>query len=109
MTDILHREIELACTPSEAWESIVDPSWLGDEGEWDATPGGEGWVSTDGETRYLVTEEVEEGQRLVYRWATFQDPPSRVEIELEPLPYGTRITVTETPLEAKAQLLYCAS
>jgi uncharacterized protein YndB with AHSA1/START domain len=105
MTDILHREIELPCTPSEAWESVLEPSWLGDEGEWDTTPGGEGWVRTDDETRYLVTEEVEPGRRLVYRWATFEDPPSRVEIELEPLPGGTRIVITETPLGTKAQLL----
>ncbi len=103
MTDILHKEVELPCTPEEAWGHVVDPSWLGDVGELNAVPGGEGWVKSGDDLRYLVVEEVEEERRFAYRWASFTDAPTRVEIELAPTSEGTRISITEAPLEAKAQ------
>lgn len=103
MSDILHREVEVPCTVEEAWEQVITPSWLGDDGELEVVAGGEGWLRTDGEYRYLVVEEVEEGRHLAYRWATFSDPPSRVEIDLTPSEIGTRISISESPLEARAQ------
>ena len=33
MTDTVHRELDLPCSPSEAWEHVIDPSWLGDDGD----------------------------------------------------------------------------
>ena len=48
-------------------------------------------------------EEVDEENRLVYRWATFAEEPTRVEIGLTPIPEGTRITISESPIEVKAQ------
>ena len=83
MRDILYRELEVPCSADEAWTHVIDPSWLGEDGEWDAVAGGEGWVTSEGDTRYLVVEEVEEARRFVYRWASFSDEPSRVEIELD--------------------------
>ena len=44
MRDILRREFELPCSIEEAWENVLDPLWLGDDGEVDAEEGGEGWV-----------------------------------------------------------------
>ena len=86
---------------------VTDPTWLGDEGELCAVAGAEGWVTSNGSTHYLVVEEVNEAQRLVYRWASFSDEPSRVEIELEPVPTGTRISISEAPLRARAMASLC--
>jgi uncharacterized protein YndB with AHSA1/START domain len=103
MSDIIHRELDLPCTPSEAWEQITDPSWLGHDGELPLTPGAEGWVSDDEGVHYVIVEEVDENQRYVYRWATFEDAPTRVEIELAPIGDGTRISISESPIDVRAQ------
>lgn len=105
MSDCVQREFEVPCDLEAAWDHVIDPSWLGEEGEVDLRPEGEGWVRDQGTTRYLVVEEVDEQRRLVYRWASFTDAPSLVEIELAPSSAGTRISITESPLQACAQLV----
>jgi hypothetical protein len=100
MRDILHHVVELPCSVEEAWEYVLDPSWLGDEGDLSAEEGGEGWVRDGEDTKYLYVEEVIEDERFVYRWASFIDEPSRVEIELSPTSEGTRIEIIESPLRA---------
>jgi uncharacterized protein YndB with AHSA1/START domain len=100
MRDILHRTVELPCPVEETWGIVLDPSWLGDEGEMNATEGGEGWVREGDETRWMLIEEVVEGERLTYRWASFSDEPSRVEITLSPTDDGTRVDIVESPLQA---------
>jgi uncharacterized protein YndB with AHSA1/START domain len=52
---------------------------------------------------FVIVEEVDEHERYVYRWATFDDPPSRVAIELTPIGDRTRISISEAPLDVKAQ------
>ena len=103
MTDTVHRELDLPCSPHEAWEHVIDPSWLGDDGELPTTPGSEGWISEGDDVHYLIVEEVDEENRLVYRWATFAEEPSRVEIELTPTSEGTHISISESPIEVRAQ------
>jgi uncharacterized protein YndB with AHSA1/START domain len=103
MTDTVYRELDLPCPPSEAWRHVTDPSWLGDDGEVPTVPGADGWISDGDEIHYLIVEEVDEENRLVYRWATFTDEPSRVEIELTPIAEGTRISISESPIEVRAQ------
>jgi uncharacterized protein YndB with AHSA1/START domain len=103
MTDTVYRELDLPCSPSEAWEHIIDPSWLGDDGELPTTPGSDGWISDGDDVRYLIVEEVDKENRLVYRLATFTEEPSRVEIELTPIDEGTRISISESPIEVAAQ------
>ena len=103
MTETVHRELEMPCLPSEAWEQVLDPSWLGGDGDLPTTPGEEGWVQDGDVVRYLVVEEVVKEERYVYRWATFAEPPSRVAIELEPIGAGTRISITESPIDVRAQ------
>jgi uncharacterized protein YndB with AHSA1/START domain len=107
MRDILHRTVELPCPVEETWGLVLDPSWLGDEGEMNVTEGGEGWVREGDETRWMLIEEVVEGERLTYRWASFSDEPSRVEITLSPTDAGTRVDIVESPLQAtmKASLV----
>ena len=103
MTENVHRELDLPCSPSEAWEHVIDPSWLGEDGDVPTVPGAEGWISDGDAVHYLIVEEVDEENRLVYRWATFAEEPSRVEIELTPTPGGTRISISESPIAARAQ------
>ena len=105
MIERVQREFEVPCDLEAAWNHVIDPSWLGEEGELEARPDGEGWVRDRETTRYLVVEEVDEQRRLVYRWASFTDAPSLVEIDLAPSGAGTRISITESPLEARAQLV----
>lgn len=105
MTDTVERAVELPCPPNEAWEYIIDSAWLGDDGNMEAVPGAEGEVIDDGEDRFLLVEEVEPARRLVFRWASFGDPPSRVEIELTPLDEGTKIRITEMPINVRTQAL----
>ena len=103
MTDKVHRELDLPCSQIEAWKFVTDPSWLGDDGDMPMTPGADGWISDGGDVRYLIVEEVDEENRLSYRWATFAEKPSRVEIELTPTSGGTRISISESPIEVRAQ------
>lgn len=100
MKDILHRTVELPCPVEETWDIVLDPSWLGDEGEMNAEEGGEGWVREGDKTRWMLVEEVVEGERFTYRWASFIDEPSRVEITLSPTDEGTRVDIVESPLQA---------
>ncbi|HEY1825600.1 MAG TPA: SRPBCC domain-containing protein [Acidimicrobiales bacterium] len=100
MRDILHREIELPCPVEESWAHILDPSWLGEEGSIDAHEGGEGWVRDGDDTRWILVEEIVEGERFVYRWASFSEEPSRVEITLSPTTEGTKVDIVESPLAA---------
>ncbi len=101
MSEILHREVELPCSVDEAWAHVTNPSWLGEDGTLDVTPGGEGWVSDGDTTHFVLVEEVDEAERFVYRWASFDDEPTRVEITLEPSETGTRISISESPLAAR--------
>lgn len=112
MTDLVERELELEAAPEEAWTAVTDPTWLSawlaDEVELDCVPGGEARFGFDDEVREGWVEEVcppEESAdgrgRLAFWWSRDEEPASRVELELSPLPGGrTRLRVCETrPLE----------
>jgi hypothetical protein len=62
-------------------------------------------VIEDGELRVLVVEEVDEPDRFAFRWATFNDPPSRVEIDIIESDGGSRVIITETPLAPMAMAM----
>jgi uncharacterized protein YndB with AHSA1/START domain len=98
MSDSIVTEVELDLPPNEAWEHIVDPAWLGDDGHICAVPGGEGEIVDDGPLHVVVVEEVERPDRFAFRWATFDEPPSRVEIDIIESDGGSRVVITETPL-----------
>jgi uncharacterized protein YndB with AHSA1/START domain len=91
------REIVLPEEPAEVWEALTEPErleqWFATEVELDARPGGLGvfrWGN--GEERRAVVEEADPERRLALR---FEDDGA-VEIELEPVPEGTRVVVTES-------------
>jgi uncharacterized protein YndB with AHSA1/START domain len=91
------RTVVLPVTREEAWEALTEPErlreWFANGVELDVRPGGEGMFRWDnGESRRAVVDEVAEGERLVLRW----EDDSRVELELDDAPAGTRVLVRET-------------
>ena len=98
----IHRHLELDVDLDELWQLVTDPdelaTWLGDEVELDAVPGGAGRVVDDEIERHLRVERVVEGERIEWKWWTGDDPDAatRVEIVVSPRPGGSRIDVTET-------------
>jgi uncharacterized protein YndB with AHSA1/START domain len=97
-------EIVLPASPEEAWEAITDPEqlgeWLGDDAEVELRPGGELAIELEQGERRGFFEEVDAPRRLVFWWRADDAEASRVEIELEPAPAGTRVRVVESrPLQ----------
>jgi uncharacterized protein YndB with AHSA1/START domain len=104
MSESTRQEVVIEGELDRVWQEVIDPSWLGSDGALDPTPGAEGHVIDEGQLRVLVVEEVVPAERLVFRWASFEESPSRVEIDVVPCGTGTRVTVTETPIVATASV-----
>jgi uncharacterized protein YndB with AHSA1/START domain len=91
------RQVELEAAPEEVWEALTDEDslaeWFANDVELELEPGGEGVFRWDnGEVRYAVVEEIVPLERFAFTW-----DDSRVVIELEEIPAGTRVTVIESP------------
>jgi uncharacterized protein YndB with AHSA1/START domain len=102
------REIVVPATREEVWSALTSPErlseWFAPEVELEAEPGGEGvfrWP--DGETRHAVVEEVDAERRFAFRW-TEEDGSgeTRVELMLDDVPDGTRVSVREAPVGPSA-------
>ena len=96
------RSVELNAAPTEVWDALVEETllaeWLADEVEIEAEPGGEIVCRyADGEERRGEVELVEEAERLAWSWWREGEGPSRVELVLDAVADGTRLTVIETP------------
>jgi uncharacterized protein YndB with AHSA1/START domain len=103
----VRRSTVLDAPPEMVWESVTRPDrlsgWLGGVVDIDLRPGGRGSVRrADGALRRIRVEAVEPLRRLAFRWWPFEVPDSRrpggasrVELLLEHIPGGTRLTVTE--------------
>jgi uncharacterized protein YndB with AHSA1/START domain len=110
MTDAAITERDLSIDPRRMWEHMTDPDrlgqWLGGDIELDRPdsvglcPGDEGSIQFTGDEHpcVLLVEEVEDGERLAFRWASPTLPPTEVTIDLLPIPAGTRIRVVERVL-----------
>jgi len=90
-------DVLVPASPEETWEAITDPDrlaeWLaGDRAELELEPGGDLRI----DDRDGFVEEVDEPRRLVFWWAAPDEESSRVEIDLEPEPDGTRVRVIES-------------
>ena len=97
----VRRKIVVDAPPEEVWEALTDPSelgeWFANDVELDLRPGGEGvfrWG--DGSERRAIVEEVDPERELAFWWWREDDEASRVAIQLETVPLGTRVVVTET-------------
>jgi uncharacterized protein YndB with AHSA1/START domain len=100
---LLTRSVELEAAPAEVWDALTEEAllreWLADEVELEAEPGGEIVCRyADGEERRGEVELVEEAERLAWSWRREGDGPSRVELVLDAVAAGTRLTVSEAPV-----------
>jgi len=105
----VRREVLLAAEVEEVWDALTNPealrAWFANDAELVAAPGGRGHFRWgDGSQRDAVVEAVEEQRVLVFRWGTSPEDESRVEIALEQVGEGIRVSVTETALGAVARL-----
>jgi uncharacterized protein YndB with AHSA1/START domain len=96
----VRRELIVPSPREEVWAALTEAErlegWFATEVELDLEPGGEGvfrWGN--GETRHAVVEDVEPEERLCFWWGD-EDDSSRVAFELEDVPEGTRLIVTES-------------
>ncbi len=112
MSDTSITERELPAEPERVWEHLVDPErlgrWLGGDITLDdpdrrtLRPGDEGTIRfpADDEASVLLVEEVDEAERLAFRWASPSLPPTEVVIELRPTETGSRVRIVERMLPA---------
>ncbi len=99
----VHRAVVLPVSRERAWDAVTDPAqlaaWLADEVELDPRAGGAAsfrW--DDGQARVGVVEECAEQRRLAFRWWDEDDrdgEESLVELTLDEVEEGTRVTVVE--------------
>lgn len=98
------RSILLAVPVERAWAVIGDGvrlgSWLGIAVAFDIREGASGTAAGADGIRAVRVDAVDSAERLVWTWWPLEsdDPPSRVELLLEPIGDGARVTVTETVL-----------
>ena len=88
----MNREITLSAPPDEVWESLAEPSWLGEDASIDLRPSGD--VRAGDRTGFV--EEVAEPRRLVFWWSLPEEDATRVEIELEDSGDETIMRVVES-------------
>ena len=109
MTDLIEREMDFSASPTEVWEALTDPHWLGtwlaDAVELELWPGGEARFALGDRVRSGWVEEVsgpssDDGEhaeaRLAFWWADDDEPASRVELSISRSYAGTRLRVVET-------------
>ena len=102
----VHRSVEVELPPAEVWELLVDDDeragWFGGPTTLEPVPGGAGlFTDPDGTRRRGRVEEVTPERRLAWTWWPEDgdgSAASRVEVDLRPVPGGTRVSVTEAPM-----------
>ena len=100
------REVLFETEPAEVWAALTEPEqleeWFANDVEIDVQPGGQAvfrWGN--GECREAIVEDVDVERRLALRWL---DGGGEVVLELEEVPGGTRLYVTETAPEFSTAL-----
>ncbi len=100
--DVVRIEREFGADADRLWDAIADPDqlseWWGGDVDIPMESGTDGEASTGRGPAYIDVEEVDPPHRLVFRWATEVDAPTRVELDVEPTESGSRLTVTEMPV-----------
>jgi uncharacterized protein YndB with AHSA1/START domain len=96
------REVVFAASGDEVWAALTEPDrladWFANDVELELRPGGSGvfrW--DDGSVRVAEVDAVEEGERFAFRWRDEEGDgaETRVELVLDEVEGGTRVTVTE--------------
>jgi uncharacterized protein YndB with AHSA1/START domain len=100
----IRRQIDLDADLTRVWHALTDrdelSDWLGGPVELEMCPGGHGTIVDDeGMVRHALIRDVDPERRLSLRWWPEDGAVSEVIFELCPTEGGTRLVVTETPLE----------
>ena len=97
--DSVTRSIEVPATPEEVWGVLTHGALLGEclggLATIDPRPGGEVSFIDEDETRLGAIDQFVEAERLSFIWYADERDPTEVVIDLEPLPEGTLVRVTE--------------
>jgi uncharacterized protein YndB with AHSA1/START domain len=99
----VRRAITLPVDRERAWRAVTEEldAWLADEVDLDPREGGAVTVRwNDGRERTGVVEDVAEERRLSFRWSEDGSEESLVELTLDEVEDGTRVTVLEAPVRA---------
>jgi uncharacterized protein YndB with AHSA1/START domain len=104
------HEQTIEAPPGDVWGFIVDPgalsAWFGADAWLEPRAGGHvSFRFADGSVRRGEVETVERFHQIVWRWREHRGAGfgssigdvSEVTIDLEPVPEGTRVRITETP------------
>jgi uncharacterized protein YndB with AHSA1/START domain len=78
----VRREVHVEASPEEVWEALADEETR------------EGWLQEP--ERDIHVESQEAPHRLVWWWASGDEPATRVEFLIVATPAGTRVVVTES-------------
>src|SRR4249920_4210960 len=101
-TPWVERDTLVEASPEEVWEALTDEDrleeWLAPDVELDPTEGGEIAVRDGEDERAGTVETVEENERFAFTWSRPGEGESFVEVTIEGVPGGSRVTVVETPI-----------
>lgn len=118
MTGRIVKTIELKAPVSRVWRALADHTEFGQwfrvklDGPFKPGAVSTGKMTYPGYEHYpwlAVVERIEHEQLLSFRWHDFDEksgvdiskqPTTLVEFQLEPIPDGTRLTITESGIEA---------
>ncbi len=104
----VHRAVVLPISREQAWQAVTDPDqlacWLADDVELDPREGGAArFAWDDGSARVGVVDEIAEQRRIAFRWAPEEgDDESLVELTLDDVEGGTRVSVVEVRIDVLA-------
>jgi len=98
---VVERHIELPASPETVWDAL--PDMLADDVDLDPEPGGALRTHDPDGDRVGVVIEAVPAERLTFQWTSTDgdEPPSEVEIELEPSGFGTILHLRETRLDGE--------
>jgi uncharacterized protein YndB with AHSA1/START domain len=88
----VERSILLDAPPEQVWEALTDSAFLNE------------WLAAE-----VEVEVVEEAERLAFSWWRDGAGPSRVELIVDAVAAGTRLTVVESGLLPMAAPMLAAS
>jgi uncharacterized protein YndB with AHSA1/START domain len=92
MEPVVERELVLPASPEEVWESLAEPEWLGAGAHVELRPAGE--VRAGSRTGFVEWADAPRG--LAFWWSEEGEEATRVEIGLEEVEEGTRVSVIES-------------
>jgi uncharacterized protein YndB with AHSA1/START domain len=92
MEPVVERELVLPASPEEVWESLTEPGWLGEDASIDLRPAGD--VRAGERTGFVEWADPPNG--LAFWWSAGDDEATRVQLTLDEVDEGTRLTVVES-------------